>query len=262
MQFGSSTMFLREKPVAVALQVIARAGFSAAEVWLEHLWQSNESAEHISRHARALGLILTLHAPNRDVNICSMNPGIRRESIRQMEESLVIAARLEAQVVVMHPGFRSSMRDSLEKTWESFFEIAAALDAKAASYGVRVGIEAMEKQAKAFFVTPSDLRRFCERTWHATGLTIDLAHAQTVMAPRDYLAQIPADRIVHAHCSDSSPQQTHLPLGSGVLDLPAALSALGKKFDGIVILEGYVTGQGERIVPANADYLRGLGYLK
>jgi len=254
MKFGSSTMFLREKPVARALEAIARAGFAAAEVWLEHLWQSNESAETILRHARALGLILTLHAPNRDVNICSMNPGIRRESVRQMEESLVMAARLEAPVVVMHPGFLSSTRDSLQHAWESLFEVVAVLDANAASYGLRVGIEAMEKQSKAFFVTPTDLQRFCGLTLRATGLTIDLAHAQTVMEPRDFLAQTPADRIFHAHCSDSSPQQTHLPLGSGVLDLPAALSALGKRFDGIVILEGYVTGQGEQIVPANANY--------
>lgn len=262
MQFGSSTMFLREKPVSVALDLIARSGFSVAEVWIEHLWQSGETPETIKQRARDLGLTLTAHAPSYDVNICSTNPGIRRESLRQMEESLEIAARLGARVVAMHPGFLSSSRASLETAWESLFDAVAALDPQAARAGLRLGIEAMEKRAKEFFVLPSDLLRLFQRTYQATGLTIDLAHAQTVMNPLDYLAQIPADQIIHAHCSDNAPKQTHLPLGRGSFDLSAALRALGEKYDGIVILEGYVPGQGEKIVPANAEYLRARGWMK
>jgi sugar phosphate isomerase/epimerase len=179
-----------------------------------------------------------------------------------MEESLEIAARLDARVVAMHPGFLSSSRASLETAWESLLDAVAVLDTKAARAGLRLGIEAMEKRAKEFFVQPEDLQRLFTRDWKTIGLTIDLAHAQTVMAPRDYLAQIPAGRIVHAHCSDNSPHQTHLPLGRGTLDLRAALTALGKKYDGIVILEGYVPGQGERIVPANAEYLRTIKMMR
>lgn len=82
------------------------------------------------------------------------------------------------------------------------------------------------------------------------------------MNPLDYLAQVPAEKIVHAHCSDNAPQQTHLPLGRGTLDLPAVLAALDQKYDGVVILEGYVQGQGERIVPANAEYLRARGLMR
>jgi len=53
-----------------------------------------------------------------------------------------------------------------------------------------------------------------------------------------------------------------LPLGRGTLDLPAVLAALDQKYDGVVILEGYVPGQGERIVPANAEYLRARGLMR
>ncbi len=262
MRFGSSTMFLREKPVTAALDLIARSGFVAAEVWIEHLWRSEETPELIKQRARDLGLTLTVHATSYDVNICSTNPGIRRESMRQMEESLEIAVRLGAQVVAMHPGFLSSSRASLETAWEFLLEAVAALDANAARAGLRLGVEAMERRAKEFFVLPSDLRRLFQRAWCSTGLTIDLAHAQTVMNPRDYLAQIPAAKIIHAHCSDNALKQTHLPLGRGALDLPAALTALGKNYDGIVIIEGYVPGQGESIVPANAEYLRTIGMMR
>lgn len=262
MRFGSSTMFLREKPVTAALELIARSGFVAAEVWIEHLWRSDETPEVIKQRARDLDLMLTVHATSYDINICSTNPGIRRESLRQMEESLEIAARLDARVVALHPGFLSSSRASLETAWAALLDTVATLDAKAARYGLRLGVEAMEKRSKEFFVLPSDLQRLFQRAWQVTGLTIDLAHAQTVMEPRDYLAQIPAERIVHAHCSDNSPRQTHLPLGRGSFDLSTVLGALGEKYNGIVILEGYVPGQGEKIIPANAEYLRARGWIE
>ena len=262
MRFGSSTMFLREKPVTAALDLIARSGFAAAEVWVEHLWRSGETPAAIREHARGLGLTLTVHATSYDVNVCSTNPGIRRESLRQMEESLDIAARVGARVVAMHPGHLSSTRASLEGAWENLMGALALLDARAMELGVRLGIEAMEKNPKEFFVQQEDFRRLFIRDWQAIGLTVDLAHAQTVMNPLDYLAQVPAEKIVHAHCSDNAPQQTHLPLGRGTLDLPAVLAALDQKYDGVVILEGYVPGQGERIVPANAEYLRARGLMR
>ncbi len=262
MQFGSSTMFFRELPVTRALEVIARASFAGAEVWIEHLWRKGGSPAEVKRRARELGLTLSVHATSYDVNICSTNPGIRRESIRQMVKSLQIAAQLGASTVAMHPGHFSSSRDTMADFWDPFVETLIPLDEKAAEYGLHIGMEAMEKRMLEFFVLPRDVLRLFERNWQAIGLTIDLAHAQTAMNPLEYLAQIPASKIVHAHCSDNSPQQTHMPLGRGRLDLPAALAALHKKYDGMVILEGYEPGRGEQILPANADYLRTIGFMK
>ena len=261
MRFGSSTMFLCEKPVTVALDVIARAGFAGAEIWMEHVWLSAESPASIRRRARSLGLALSVHAASYDLNIASANPGIRRESIRQMEESIQLAADLAAEAVAMHPGRLSHGRDNADRVWEPLLETVTALDELAARLGVRLGIETMEKRKREYFVYPDDLARLFPQSWEVTGLTVDLAHATTVMNPLAFLDAVSALPVVHAHCSDHSTGITHVPLGWGTLDVPTVLRALGRFYDGLVMIEGYVPGQGEQIIPANADYLRRHGFM-
>jgi len=261
MQFGCSTMFLRERTVAVALDAIAGAGFAAAEIWVEHLVSSGERAPAIRRQAQQLGLVITLHAPSYDVNVSSINPGIRKESIRQMQRSLKLAAALGATVVVMHPGSLSHGRDSLERVWTPFVDTVAQLDEQAAALGVRLGVEGMERRKGEYLVEPADLARLFATPRQATGMTIDLAHAATVMPPLDYIASVSRLPIVHAHCSDHSNERTHLPLGHGTLDVPALIRALGRRYDGIVSLEGYVPGKGDEVIAGNARYLQQHGFM-
>ncbi len=261
MRFGSSTMFLREQPVTAALDLIAHTGFAAAEVWIEHIWHSGETIEEIRQRAEALGLVLSVHAATYDINICSSNSGIQRESRRQVVESLQIAAQLGAHIVTVHPGRYSSSRDADGAYWDTLVEAVAQFDETAAYYGLRLGIEGMENRPREFFVRPNDFQRLFDHPWKTIGLTIDIAHAQTVMNPLEYLDRISAPQIAHVHCSDNSQEHTHLPLGSGTLDLPNALAALRRKYDGWVSLEGYVPGQGEKIVRENAAYLHSLGLM-
>jgi sugar phosphate isomerase/epimerase len=93
------------------------------------------------------------------------------------------------------------------------------------------------------------------------GLALDLAHAVTVGSPGQYIAEIEGEWVVHAHLSDSRAGTVHLPLGEGDLDIKAILVALRKKYDGLVIIEGYVPGHGEDIAARNIGFLRDLGFV-
>ncbi len=261
MQFGSSSYFFRERSVREALEVTARAGYAFVEVWIEHVWLTGETPEEIRRQALDLGLGLTVHGATHDVNICSTNPGIRRESRQQMQASLELAARLGAPVTTIHPGRLSSSRGDPEEAWGWLMEAVQALDRVAAREGVLIGMEAMENRPLELVVQPEACDRLLAETWQTVGLTVDLAHARTIMSPEAFLDRIPAERIVHVHCSDNSAQHTHLPLGRGTLDVAGALAALRRNYDGRVSLEGYVSKQGEAVVKANAEYLRERGLM-
>jgi sugar phosphate isomerase/epimerase len=260
--FGSSTTFLRQRPVTAALDTIARAGFAGAEVWMEHIWSSKESPEQIRKCAAKTGLTLTLHAPSYDLNLCSSNPGIRKESFLQTEEALRVAARLGARIVVVHPGRLSTSYDSKDVFWAVLFEVLARLDELAVQIGLRIGIEGMEKKPGEVLIYPADIIRLFSFHWKAIGLTVDLAHAPTIMDPLAYLEQIPALHILHAHCADNSPSSVHLPLGEGNMNIQAMLHTLSNKYDGLVIVEGSVIGRGAELIQANAKYLRSLGVMK
>ncbi len=262
MRFGLSTRILWEHSVAEALEIIARCGYPAAEVWTEHLWRTGEEVERIKKLGRELELELSLHAPFYDLNITSINPGIRELSRRQILQSIELGSRLGATVVVLHAGRMSSSKDHPEDFWHYFEEAMAAIEEKAAEQRINVGIENMENRPLEFFLRPADLRRFFSRSWSQVGLAIDVANATTVGSPGRYVAEVEGDWIVHVHLSDSRVGTVHVPLGEGDLDIKALLAALQQKYDGLVIIEGYVPGRGEEIAAHNFEFLRHLGFMR
>ena len=261
MRFGASTYFLRERSVTQALDVIARVGYASAELWMEHYWSAGQRPLTIARHARTLGLNLTLHAASYDVNITSTNPGIRRESRRQIRSSLQLAAALGASVVVVHPGALSSAKEDRAAAWRCLEETVALLDEWAEQDGVQVGLENMEKRSKEIFVSPEDVARIFLHPWHHIRLTLDLAHTPTAMDPFAYLKQINPEWIGHVHLSDNAPSTTHLPLGRGQLPVVELLRILGRFYDGIVSLEGIEPGVGEQLLSHNMAYLHQHGFV-
>ena len=254
-------MFFQDLSVCGSLEKIARCGFQAAEVWMHHLIQTAENPYEVTRRARELGLELTLHAASYDINITSTTPGIREESLRQIHNSIVTASQMDAKVAVVHPGRLSASRGSIEKCWELMYEALARIHERAHAEGVSIGLESMEKRPKEVFVTPADVQRLLRPEWNTIGLTLDIAHASTFMDPVHYIEEFDPEKIVHVHFSDSNDHSVHAPLGTGKIDIDAALKALSNRFDGLAIIEGYVPGRGDEIVAANAAYLKRLGWI-
>jgi sugar phosphate isomerase/epimerase len=262
MRFGASTLFLGERSITEALEAIARLGYASAELWMDHFRSAGQRPATIARHSRTLGLNLTLHAASYDLNIISTNPGIRRESRRQVRSSFELAAVLGASLVVVHPGALSSSKGDRTAAWQSLEETVSLFDAWAEKDGVRVGIENMEKRNKEIFVSPEDVARLFEHPRRSIRLTLDLAHMATVMDPSSYLREIKADWIGHVHLSDNSPAATHLPLGRGQLRVVELVEALSHVYDGIISLEGFNPGEGEALLAHNMAYLRQHGLVE
>lgn len=261
LRFGSSTWFFQDFRVTEALEIIADLGFPAAEIWMEHLWKRSESYGSIKDLAERLGLVLSLHAASYDVNIASANPGIRRESIRQIEESIQAAVALGAEPIVVHAGRLSSSRGDEEEYWRLLADAFESIAQCAAVNGIKVAVEAMEKRSKERFVGPAEVHRLLTKARRHLGLTVDLAHIQTVMDHEQYFSRIRDEWILHAHLSDYSTETTHVPLGRGSMNIDRALRALKAHYRGIVILEGFVRGAAEQTLEANRDYLQDHGWM-
>jgi sugar phosphate isomerase/epimerase len=261
MRFGASSWFFQEYSVSKALTYILECGFQAAEIWMEHLWSTEESPEEIARHARDLDMELTLHSTSYDLNIISTNPGIRHESLRQVKQSIVLAKRLDAKLVVVHPGRLSSSKGDVEKGWTVLQDTFALINTWAQRQNLLVGIEAMEKQPGQLYMLPEHVHQMVNRGWTNLGLTLDIAHTFTHMDPVKYIRQLDRQWIAHVHLSDGSRRSTHLPLGQGEINIDAALRELHTIYDGLVILEGVVLSHGQDIVSHNRTYLQKLGWM-
>ncbi len=245
-RFAPATRLVWQPGVLGALEVIARHGFQAAEVWAQHLWESQVSPEAVAARARELGLKLSLHAPSYDLNPLASNPEIRFVSQRQVLDSLDAAAIMGAHVVVVHPGAVSSSTDDIEIYWARLQAYVETLNERAGSLGLTVAIESMERK-KLQFVTQLDALERLGRMLDALGgaasnvmIALDVAHARTNGDPLEFIRRTP--RVGHAHLSDSSPTKTHALMGEGELDLdqivPALLVRIERTEHGLIAIEG------------------------
>ena len=260
-KFAPATRLLWRAGVLGALQGIAEAGFLAAEVWASHISDSRVSPRLVKEQAQQLGLALSLHAPSYDLNPLSSNAEIRSLSRRLVLDSLEVAARLEAQSVVVHPGALSSSTDDPEEYWQRLEEYLVQLDAKAAHLGLMVAIEGMEKKKLQFITTIPSLERLgallASVGARHVGICLDIAHAGTIGNPEDFLARVP--KVVHGHLSDTSDEKTHALLGEGRLDLGIIIPELLHKLentDGLIAIEGRLASDEPRAIAVAADYLR------
>jgi sugar phosphate isomerase/epimerase len=162
------------------------------------------------------GRVLSLHMPILGINIASTNPGIREESVRQIEATIAEAARLGAAGVVVHPGNppyeEVFPRDhGLPHAIRSLRAICSAAE----TAGVEVYLENMPDVALSeghprvghkfvYGVRYDELRHIFESVGHPSlRLCLDLGHAY--LAGEHVLNALLGDRdVVHVHVNDNA----------------------------------------------------------
>ena len=259
MKIGTSSQVVQPYPILEAVDLLARWGYEAVEIWTEHVWRDQPGLTALRRRALDAGMTTSLHAPVRDTNPTSSNPGIQKESLRQCIECLEMAAELEAQTIAIHPGRLSSERDQTGDFWPRQLEMFAVIARSAETLGLKVGIENMERRSREFVVTPGDVLKIISAVGSpALGFTLDLAHAFTVPGIDlvDFVRQ--ASPVMNLHISDCSGSRIHLPLGEGDLDLSPALDELALRYDGAAVIEGYWPGRELSVIESNIQVARTL----
>ena len=105
----STYCFFTEKTLKQSVQFIADKGFKGIELWCNvyNAWPREfleEDKKHISELVSERDLSLSLHAPSIGNNLASHNSGQREETIKQLKETISLAAELKGKIVVVHPG--------------------------------------------------------------------------------------------------------------------------------------------------------------
>jgi sugar phosphate isomerase/epimerase len=188
--------------------------------------------------AKSYDVGFTVHAPWCEPlsTISSVNVGIRREFIRQVEESLKLAYDLEAPVVTVHGGAESLMSYWYPgRAWENMVASLKEALELASELGVDLCVENLPvpygalKTLGAFLLT--DAAEFC-RLFEEIGherlkVTFDFGHANIGRGDIDGLIDRLGERFgcLHIHDNDGSADQ-HLPIGQGTINFPKYLKKL------------------------------------
>lgn len=243
-----------------ALLLAEQCGYDGAEIQLYDfpdgkVWRSQ--FQRTAEKAGERGLLLAVHAPSGDINLSSSNEGIRKESLRQVRETVFLARGAGAAAVTIHPGRLSSVREEKRRQYGWMEEACRELAGLAEELQIPIGFENMEKRPKEVFTSLEMLNSLLEPFRNPfLGVTLDFAHLWTADPGLELSAlSLP---VVNVHISQCVGGAPHFGLShpGGELPLFRCFSLLkAGNYEGTVVVEAKdnVTEEGAR---ANLEVLR------
>ena len=219
MKLGFTTLALFMEPTQDIINLAKKHEFEIIEILAEDPLYEKDNSPFIDS-----GLDIRMHAATVDINIASINKGIRAESVRQMIYCGQYAEKIGANTITVHPGIIGRNEPHLRK-WAlemSIESVGEIMD----NTNVEMSVENMPVRQKFLGNTVEEIEMIQEAT--GCSLTIDTGHGNTCGNLEEMLS---LKNISYCHLNDNDGvKDSHIPLGEGTLDLN-----LLKKIDTAII---------------------------
>ena len=219
MKLGFTTLALFMEDNNKIINLAKQHGFEMIEILGESPFYEKDKGEF-----KDCGIDMRIHAATVDINIASLNTGIRAESVRQMIECGHYAEKINANTITVHPGIIGRNEPHLRK-WD--LEIAVeSIGEIIDNTNVEVSVENMPVRGKFLGNMVEEIEMIQEET--GCSLTIDTGHGNTCGNLEEMLS---LKNISYCHLNDNDGvKDQHIAIGDGTLDLN-----LLKKIDTAII---------------------------
>ena len=219
MKLGFTTLAVFMKENNEIINLARKHDFGIIEILGEEMILEKDNHEFMD-----CGLDIRIHSPTVDINIASLNNGIRKESVRQIINCAHIAEDLNASAITVHPGIIGRNEPHLREQAMLFSieSIGEIID----NSNVTISVENMPVRGKFLGNTVEEIERIQEET--GCYLTIDTGHGNTCGNLEEMLN---LKKISYCHLNDNDGKKDqHIALGEGTMDLK-----LLKKIDTAII---------------------------
>ncbi|MGN1362524.1 MAG: sugar phosphate isomerase/epimerase family protein [Methanobrevibacter sp.] len=183
----------------------------------------------------SFNLKYTIHSPIIDMNICSLNPSIRKASIGEIKHSLDLANSLDVNIVVVHPGHIPFLGQGLEDKIDKLnIDAISEIGKYADDLGVNAVIENMPLIPGFTYTNLEDITNLLYDL--GMSMCLDIGHANTA----GYTAnEMYSPLIKHIHVHDNfGDDDSHMSIGDGDVDFKTLLDTFEmNKYDGIYMVE-------------------------
>jgi sugar phosphate isomerase/epimerase len=160
----------------------------------------------------------SIHAPSRGTNLASLLEPIRRASVEVIAQCFLIAAEINAGVIV-HPGYFAWAEERAKAERQLVASIKDLSDL-AHEYSLRYFIENMGNWDYFFLKTPDEIHLIGD-----TPFALDVGHAHLNFCLGEFL-QVPAG---HYHLHDNNGKEdSHIAVGEGTIDFKPVMKAIQK----------------------------------
>jgi len=224
MKLGFTTLAMFTQPNSDIIETAKKYEFEMIEILGEGPFFKNDNLEFANTD-----LEICIHAPTVDLNIASLNTGIRKESIKQMKDALNYGSKINATALTLHPGQIGRNEERIRKY---ALELAIESIGELVDYSnIIVSVENMPERFSFLGNKVEELERIQNET--GCGLTVDVGHGNTCGNCEDFLD---LKNISYCHLNDNNGiKDQHITLGEGTLDL----NLLKKVDKGIIELNNF-----------------------
>jgi L-ribulose-5-phosphate 3-epimerase len=240
-----STLGFEDRPIELALEAIASAGFRQVELLVHgpHLGAAPSGAALASlrRRLETCGFTgRTVHAPLERNVLGAPDEAWRREAVARLAGYVHLAGAIQASGIVIHPVPNPSLitrPDDPELSMHVADAVRRSLDHLApiaGQAGVRILLENLPYRCHLPYLTMADLRPLVDDyPPEQVGLVIDVGHAGTLRRDPAQETYIAGNRLGGTHLHDvdgDNPDDQHWPPTMGSLDwatIRAALAEVG-----------------------------------
>ncbi len=231
MKLSVSTLALSPKPFEDILTCLEEGGIEYCEVINEYPY--HQITEDM---VDSFNIKISVHSPLSDINIASYNESMQRSSVSQIKNSIDLAASMDPQLVVVHPGHIPILGKKFEsKILENSVKSLSECNRYAEDNGVVLCIENMPDIEGLLFKDVNELYDVAEEL--NAHVTLDVGHANNMkFSIKDMLN---SSRIKHIHLSDNDGSfDDHNALGSSGIDFKLFFKELKRiGYEDILVVE-------------------------
>lgn len=220
------------RPVLEEFEEIGRLGFDYLELTMDspqaHYKMIHQKKKELLRELDSRKMLLICHLPT-FVSTADLTNSLRDASLKEVIESLNIAADLHPLKVVLHPSYIGGLGVFvMEQARQYALNSLDAIVKRADHLGLTLCIENMFPGTRSL-VNPEDFVDVFER-FPTLKMTLDTGHAnindEGAKKSLDFIERF-SSRICHIHVSDNlGKDDIHLPIGAGTIDFPKIIKAL------------------------------------
>jgi sugar phosphate isomerase/epimerase len=252
MKIGFSTLALFMNSLEHFLETATTDGFQLMELLCEGpYWPRNMLLMDKKKFEvfNSYDIEVFLHAPSIDLNPASLNPGIREETLKQLNETADFAVEIGAKAITTHPGMIHRFEDRIRDLGMMYsIETLQKANDYSQGRGIKFSIENMPDRY-AYFCNKAEEHEFFVKECGSYA-TVDTGHANTSDSPESFFKM---KKIGYYHLNDNDGEKDqHLALGEGTFDL----NLLNMVDKGIIELNNYknILKSRELLISLNQNY--------
>jgi sugar phosphate isomerase/epimerase len=231
LKIGVSTLALFPMSLEEILDYLKSIKLEYVEIIKEHPYHSIDPEVVNSYNFKT-----SVHSPLSDINIASLNESIRKASIKEIKDSINLASKIDASVVVVHPGHMAFLaREFPDEIMKNSLKSLKECSKYAEEHGISLCVENMPDMEGLICKNLDELYELTQEL--EVLMTLDVGHAHNMGLSVDEMLKY--DNIGHIHLSDNDGSfDNHDAIGSKNIDFELLFKRLNKeKFEGICVIE-------------------------